>query len=141
MVKQEIDYRLDDQIGFIMRRAHQRHTGIFASLMPEDLTPTRFAVLAKLLEMGTLSQNELGRQTAMDIATIKGVVDRLRARGLVASDQDANDGRRRKISLTSKGRDIVVASLPVAKKITEATLADLSNSERVKLLKLLKKIS
>jgi len=42
--------------------------------MRSDLTPTRFAAMAKLLEHGSLSQNELGRMTAMDIATIKGVV-------------------------------------------------------------------
>jgi len=55
------EYRLNDQIGHILRRAHQRHTVIFAGLMPEGLTPTRFAAMAKLLEAGTLSQNELGR--------------------------------------------------------------------------------
>ena len=46
--------------------------------------PSRWcwAVLAKLTETGPCAQNVLGRLTAMDVATIKGVIDRLTARGL-----------------------------------------------------------
>ena len=42
-----------------------------------EVTTTQFAALAKLAEQGPLSQNQLGRATAMDAATIKGVVGRL----------------------------------------------------------------
>src|SRR5206468_1789491 len=41
-------YRLDDQVGFVLRQAQQRHTALFASLMIEGLTPTQWAALAKL---------------------------------------------------------------------------------------------
>ena len=71
------DYMLDEQVGFLLRRVSQRHLGIFAERIP-DLTATQFAALAKLCEVGPVSQNELGRRTAMDAATIKGVIDRLR---------------------------------------------------------------
>ncbi len=134
------EYRLDDQIGYILRRAHQRHTVIFAGLMPETLTPTRFAVMAKLFETGTLSQNELGRQTSMDIATIKGVVDRLRDRELIKSDRDPNDARRQLISLTEKGRLLIKEILPSAVKVTDETVIRLTRSERITLNKLLRKI-
>src|SRR5919206_5288864 len=76
-------YRLDDQVGFLLRRVTQRHVAIFAEHMGEDITPMRWAVLAKLHETGPSSQNRLGRSTAMDGATIKGVVDRLMNRGLI----------------------------------------------------------
>ena len=72
---------LDDQVGFLLRQAQQRHTTIFAAGMIESLTPTQWAALAKLREVGDCSQYRLGRLTAMDAATIKGVVDRLTARG------------------------------------------------------------
>ena len=68
---------LDDQVGFVLRQAQQRHTTIFAAEMIEGLTPTQWAALAKLREVGACSQNHLGRLTAMDAATIKGVIDRL----------------------------------------------------------------
>ena len=64
------------------------------------LTPTQFSALVKLLEVGECSQNELGRKTAMDVATIKGVVDRLRQRDLVVVRPDPADKRRSLISLS-----------------------------------------
>src|SRR5437763_13623296 len=87
-------YRLEDQVGFVLRQAQQRHTALFSSLMIEGLTPTQWAALAKLAEVGASSQNRLGRLTAMDAATIKGVIDRLNARGLTQARADAADARR-----------------------------------------------
>ena len=75
-------YVLDEQIGFILRQVWQRHAMIFARDIGINLTPTQWAALAKLQETGPCSQNQLGRLTAMDVATIKGVIDRLTARGL-----------------------------------------------------------
>ncbi len=72
-------YVLDEQIGFLLRVAMQRHTSIFTSRMIEGLTQTQFAALAKLYEVGPCSQNHLGRLIFLDAATIKGVVDRLGA--------------------------------------------------------------
>ena len=54
-------YILDSQVGFVLRQAQQRHTTIFASLMVEGLTPTQWAALSKLKEIGPSSQNLLGR--------------------------------------------------------------------------------
>ncbi len=63
-------YVLDEQIGFVLRQVNQRHTSIFASRIGCDVTPTQWAALTKLREIGPTSQNELGRTTAMDVATI-----------------------------------------------------------------------
>jgi len=70
-------YVLDEQVGFLLRVAMQRHTSIFTSRMIEALTQTQFAALSKLHEVGPCSQNHLGRLIYLDAATIKGVVDRL----------------------------------------------------------------
>ena len=134
-------YRLTDQIGHIMRRVIQRHTAIFANKMGADLTPTRFAALATLFERGDLSQNELGRLTAMDIATIKGVVDRLQAKGLVTNRVDPNDGRRKIISLTQAGFQCLAEAIPKGIEITNDTLEPLTFEEKHQLLKLVRKIS
>ena len=77
------DYVLDEQVGFLMRRAQQRHIAIFQRIMGDDgPTPTQFAAMAKLAAGEEISQNLLGRMTAMDPATIKGVIARLEERGL-----------------------------------------------------------
>jgi DNA-binding MarR family transcriptional regulator len=131
---------LDDQIGFILRQVSQRHTSIFADLIGFDVTPTQWAAMAKLHELGPTSQNELGRITAMDVATIKGVVDRLTRRGLCRSDPDPNDARRRSIALTPKGQALVEAHADDARAITEETLAPLSAAQRKVLRDLLAKL-
>jgi DNA-binding MarR family transcriptional regulator len=141
-------YRLDEQIGFILRRATQRHLAIFAAGMAAaangtgaELTPMQWAALAKLHETGASAQNSLGRATAMDAATIKGVVDRLRARGLVEIRTDPQDGRRRLVAITAVGRRIVERSIPHAETVSAKTLAPLSHAECATLIALLKKVS
>ena len=133
-------YRLDDQIGFVLRQAQQRHTALFSSLMIEGLTPTQWAALAKLAEVGACSQNLLGRHTAMDAATIKGVIDRLILRGFARAVADAEDARRRLIELTPAGAELYARAEPVAHEITQATLAPLSQDEQRLLVRLLKRL-
>ena len=82
-------YALEPQIGYVLRRAHQRATQIFNSVMGDfSVTPTQFAALAKIDDVGRVSQNELGRMTAMDPATIWGVVSRLIKQGFVVQSAD-----------------------------------------------------
>ena len=130
-------YRLDDQVGFILRQAMQRHAAIFASGLGGDLTPTQWAALAKLHEAGPLSQNLLGRHTAMDAATIKGVVDRLIRRGLATAEPDAADGRRLVVTLTAAGDALVRRLTPNAEAITAETLSPLTSEEQRTLTALL----
>ncbi len=133
-------YVLENQIGHILRKVSQRHSSIFSNHMPSDITPTRFAAMAKLLERGPLSQNELGRLTAMDVATIKGVVDRLRQRKLVTSKKDPQDARRQLVSLTPKGEETIHAVIPDAVEITKETLEPLTRDESKQLLALLSRL-
>lgn len=97
-------YRLDDQIGFILRQANQRYAALFANGIGNGLTPTQWAALVRLGETGPCPQNQLGRLTAMDAATIKGVVERLDKRGLIQRSADPDDGRRLLVSLSPAGR-------------------------------------
>jgi DNA-binding MarR family transcriptional regulator len=133
-------YVLDDQVGFLMRVAMQRHTAIFTARMIEGLTQTQFAALAKLSEVGPCSQNHLGRLIYLDAATIKGVVDRLNARGFVTALNDPKDRRRRAVALTERGREVTAEAIKVAAAITAATLAPLTADEQRAVVKLLKKL-
>ncbi|MCP3467168.1 MarR family winged helix-turn-helix transcriptional regulator [Bradyrhizobium sp. CCGUVB23] len=133
-------YVLDEQIGFILRQVWQRHTAIFARDIGTNLTPTQWAALSKLAETGPCSQNQLGRLTAMDVATIKGVIDRLSARGLTETSQDPEDGRRLLVSLTRAGQQLAEKVAPNALAITRETLAPLDAREREMLMALLDKL-
>src|SRR6516165_7682404 len=118
-------YVLDEQVGFILRQVWQRHSAIFARDIGTNLTPTQWAALSKLAETGPCSQNQLGRLTAMDVATIKGVIDRLTARGLTETSSDPEDGRRILVSLTRAGQQLAEKVAPNAVAITRQTLGPL----------------
>jgi len=133
-------YVLDEQIGYLLRQATQRHLAIFGEHMVESLTPTQFSALLRLYQLGPCSQNLLGRRSAMDAATIKGVIDRLTQRGLTENKSDKNDSRLMVIHLTAKGRALVGGALIAAERITLETLKPLNARERASLLKLLKKL-
>ena len=134
-------YNLDEQIGYLLRLASQRHAAIFQNQIPEGLTPTQFATLIRVNEHKEVSQNQLGRLAAMDIATIKGVVDRLRRKGLLVVNADPGDKRRSLISLTQAGQAMMNELRLQGLQISADTLAPLKPAEQKTLLALLKKIS
>ena len=133
-------YRLEQQVGHLLRRANQRHLALFSARLP-DLTPRQFAALAKLHERGPASQNQLGRCTAMDAATVKGVIDRLVKRGLVTTAPSPDDRRRLIVSLSEAGAALFAELAPAAFEVTEETLAPLDPAERRRLVELLERIA
>ncbi|WP_374427439.1 MarR family winged helix-turn-helix transcriptional regulator [Tabrizicola sp.] len=133
-------YRLDDQIGYVLRRVTQRHLAIFAAAIPE-VTTTQFAVLARLVEIGPQSQNHLGRATAMDAATIKGVVDRLTKLGYVETRADPADRRRLTVSLTEAGERLFADRVGTALSVSAETVAPLTAEEAAQLSALLARLT
>ena len=96
-------YRIEEQIGYLLRRAHQRASAIFQTTIGDpNITPTQYSSMVKLHEYTELSQNLLGRLVGMDKATMQGVVRRLKDRGLVDSRPDPGDARRTLLSLTTR---------------------------------------
>jgi DNA-binding MarR family transcriptional regulator len=136
------DYVLEEQVGYLLRRAHQRHGAIFQERIGSAaLTPLQFAALVKLLDVGQVSQNQLGRLTAMDAATMQGVIKRLFARKLIERRPDADDRRRLMLRLTPAGKALAEATIPLGQDITDRTLAPLSASERAVFLSLLRRLA
>jgi MarR family transcriptional regulator, lower aerobic nicotinate degradation pathway regulator len=133
-------YRLDDQIGFILRLAFQFHTAIFTARMIDDLTPTQFAALTKVHEMGECSQSDLVRLIGLDSATINGVIGRMIAREYLTVTEDPNDRRRQFVSLTRQGRAVVEQAQIISSEISEETLSSLSATEQSRLIQLLRKM-
>lgn len=133
------DYQLNAQVGFNLRRANQRHVAIFQKHV-DGLTPTQFAAMARVHELGSLSQNRLGRLTAMDSATIKGVVERLLVKGLVALNPDPDDKRLRLVSLSPKGGALLGVATKQALAARVETLDPLTENEASQLEALLAKL-
>jgi DNA-binding MarR family transcriptional regulator len=79
--------------------------------------------------------------TAMDPATIQGVVRRLVARGLVERRPDPEDRRVMVLSLTLAGERLARRAIARARRITRETLAPLPVAERTLFVSLLRKLS
>jgi DNA-binding MarR family transcriptional regulator len=136
-------YVVEDQVGHLLRRAHQRATAIFLTELGEKfaVTPTQYAALVKLHDLGEISQNRLGRLTAMDPATIQGVIKRLEERRLIERAGDPDDKRRTTLCLSEAGEALVVAMIPSGMRVSEATLAPLDAEERRVFLALLRRLA
>ena len=135
-------YRLEEQVGHLLRRAHQRHTAIFQAMIGDaQITATQYAALVKLGDEGELSQNHLGRLTAMDPATIQGVIRRLMQRKLIEMRSDGADRRRRLLKLTPAGRALVKKLMANGPGISAATLEPLAPDDARAFIDLLRKIS
>jgi len=138
----EDGYRVEEQIGFLLRKAHQRASAIFQGQFNEhQVTPTQFSTLVKLRNRGEASQNHLGRLTAMDPATIQGVTRRLIDRGLVQTKADQQDKRKMLLSLTDEGTVLIDNLIKKGRAVTDLTLAPLQADEKDQLIQLLRKIT
>ena len=135
------NYILEEQVGYLLRRAHQRASATFADLIGEDrLTPMQYGALVKILDLGEVTQNRLGRLIGMDPATINGVVSRLEERSLIAREPDPENRRRVLWRLAPDGAALVKRAIPIGERITEETLAPLSEEEKTTFLELLGKL-
>lgn len=135
------DYEFSEQIGHLLRRAYQRHLAIFSQTIDDpQLTAVQFAVLSANRRLGPSSISDLGKATAIDGATVRGIIERLQARGLVELQANPDDRRKSIVELTERARTLLDQTTPTAARISELTMADLNAVERVAVLHLLRKL-
>ena len=134
-------YVLDEQIGFRLRRAHQRASTIFADLMAKyDVTPTQFATLAKLDEIGPMSQHQLSRVTALEHAEMLAVIGRLQRQTMIRCRPSPLDHRLIEIELTPEAQIAMTAMKDAAAKVSAKTLGPLSPADAKQLISLLSRL-
>ncbi|BDI21566.1 MarR family winged helix-turn-helix transcriptional regulator [Herbiconiux sp. L3-i23] len=135
------EYRLDTNLGFLLRRAQQINSALFTGLNASALSNVQFAALARLVAEGPTSQNALGRRINADAATIKGVVGRLEQRGAVTTERDGSDRRQLLVRVTDVGVALFDDAIAGSERTTERMLECLSPGERLMLVELLSKIA
>lgn len=100
-----------DILGFHIRLAHvacYRHfLETFADL---DLTQKQVSVLWLIGDNDGLSQTDLAQRLRMDRATTMGVVNRLQDRGFLRQAPSKADRRRKTLSLTTAGEQMLAQS-------------------------------
>ena len=134
-------FQLDDAIGHLLRRAYQRTSAVLISQIGEyDITPVQFATLARLYELGLVSQNKLGRLVDVEPGNFHGVINRLLKRKLVVKQKDSLDQRKINLSLSDSGFELIELLIPMSERATETTLKALNESQQRQLYKLLDRI-
>ena len=104
------------------------------------ITSPQFAALNALYSQPNLDQRTLGQRISLDRSTMAEVVSRLSSRGLIRSERDPRDGRRKTITLTPKGLHTVQQLIPRTHAMTRRLVGPLDQQQRNDLLRLLTKV-
>ncbi len=107
--------------GYLVRRLHQFHTGIFLKECKSyGITAVQYAVITVLLNRPNSDQVTIAREAGLDRTNVADVLGRLEARNIVGRKKNAKDRRTRLSHLTRKGekiaREMEIASLTAQKK-------------------------
>jgi len=125
----------------LIRRAHQRATAIFQRMLGHSgLTSIQLAVLGTLDRTPELPQNELGRRTAIDSATLSMMLRRLASSGLLDRVASDSDQRVQLVRLTPKGQALTRRLAPVSMDLSAALLDPIPTAERARFVELLQLI-
>ena len=127
--------------GYLIRRAHQVSVSLFATGMVDfDLTPVQFAMLNALMDEPGEDQITLASKVAFDAATSGAVIGRLESKGLLRRDADPQDKRRKLLSLTPAGEQMVAAMKTAVTQVQTNIMAPLAEGEAQELNRLLAKL-
>jgi MarR family transcriptional regulator, temperature-dependent positive regulator of motility len=127
--------------GHLLRRALQAMNLLWDEEVSHTVTSPQFATLNALFrEPHGLDQRTLGSRVSLDRSTMAEVVSRLSAKGLISTERDARDGRRKTITLTVKGASVLQQLIPRTHTMSGRLVRALDQRERSELLRLLKVI-
>lgn len=124
--------------GFLIRRLHQIHTGLFLeSCGEENITPVMYSVLSCLSQNGPLDQTTLAKAVAIDKTNMTDILKRLMNRGYVIREVADTDRRMRLTTLTAAGKAVLERTDPHARDAHRRTLDALSPQDRVRFTKMM----
>lgn len=126
--------------GHLLRRALQVMNVLWDEEVSRTITSPQFAALNALYREPRMDQRTLGRRISLDRSTMAEVVSRLSARGLIRSERDTLDGRRKTITLTPKGTATLQHLIPRTHVMTSRLVGELDERQRDELLHLLKSV-
>lgn len=90
--------------GFLIRRLHQIHCGLFQDETREfNITPVQYSLMTALGTHGEMDQNTLALEIGLERTSVAEVIPRLEARGLLQRRQSTEDRRVKLVKLSRKG--------------------------------------
>ena len=126
--------RLSQSPGQLIRIAQQVHTRLWAEHVGAELTAPQYAALIALaLEPGA-DQRTVGERASLDKATMAEMVGRLVRRGVVLRRRDPADGRRKLLTLSPHGEQVMQSASAGVAVVQSELLVPLSETERSELM-------
>jgi DNA-binding MarR family transcriptional regulator len=129
----------EDCIVFLLAKAYQRaHSAFKQKLAPFGVTPVQQLILMVLGEEEIISPAEISEKIAMDSATLSGVLDRMEEAGLTKREENPEDRRSIRVSLTAKAKKMQEDLAGQRTAINEELTEKLSLEEKLLLKRMLR---
>ncbi|WP_108261852.1 MarR family winged helix-turn-helix transcriptional regulator [Mangrovicoccus ximenensis] len=127
--------------GYLVRRLHQIHMGLFAEACDGlDLTAVQYAVLSVLYSGEGFDQLSLSKAVGIDRTSGADVIKRLVRRGLATREPSVEDRRARVVRITEEGRRFVRSVRPKMEAAQDRLVSPLDEEEHEMFMQLLRKL-
>lgn len=128
--------------SWLLGRAASRGRALVAeALAAEGMKMWQHVALSALVDLGPVTQAELGRAVALDPKDLTAVVSGLVDNRLVTRTTDPTDGRKKILSVTTKGREVVKRCADLGREANDELLEVLSTEERKLFLDMLTRVA
>jgi len=129
-----------DCIFHLLSKVSRAGTRFWKQAVSEyGITPVQAKVLTFLRDLENPTSAELGEETALDSATLTGILDRLESMDLLLRTPHRADRRAITVNLTDKGQEMAEALFEKVGPANEAFLKNLSPEETMMLKGILKR--
>ncbi len=130
---------LEKNPGFLFRRMQQVSISLFLKrLRVFGITPLQYTVLRVIEAQPGIDQISVASHAILDASTVKDILSRLEAKGLVERKTGERDRRTRTVSLAQAGVELLAAVEPEVRRTQTELLAPLSKQNQATLLRLLR---
>ncbi len=133
--------KLERSPGHRIRVAQQVHRGLWDLHVPGSLTSVQYAMLLVVAGTPGVDQSALGESLSTDSSTTADVASRLVSAQLLRAAPDDRDRRRKSLTLTPEGRDLLLEVTAPVLRVQEQLLAVLSAQQRPRLVSLLQAVA
>jgi len=116
------------------------HQKLWAAKVGSMITPSQYALLTALAWQAE-DQTAAGARASLDKSSVADIVQRLRKRGLIGTQFDDVDRRRKVVSLTPSAITLLAEATPRVREVQEDLLAPLDPRFHGQLIELLKRVA
>lgn len=117
--------------GFLIRRLHQIHCGLFLDeTQGHDVTPVQYSLMTTLSLIGETDQITLANEIGLERTSVAEVIARLEKKGLLLRKQSRADRRVKLVKLSRKGQYFLKKLEDKVHKAHERTVEVIPEEER-----------